>query len=43
MANNLKFGKLDMKLSEELNKIGLRCIWQGPKENSVSRNCKAVK
>jgi hypothetical protein len=30
-------------LSEESNKIELRCIWQDPKENSVSRNCITVK
>jgi hypothetical protein len=41
--NNLKFGSWANKLGEELDKIGLECIWQDPQENSASRTCKIEK
>jgi hypothetical protein len=39
----LKFRSWGEKLSEELNKIGLRYICHDPKENSMSRTCKKIK
>jgi hypothetical protein len=39
----LKFGSWAIKLSEELDKIGLVYIWQDPQENSVSRTCTKMK
>jgi hypothetical protein len=43
MVDNLKFGSCTMELSEELDKIGLRYIWQDPQVNSVSMAKEIIK
>jgi hypothetical protein len=35
MASNIKFGSCAKKLSKYLNKLGLGCVQQVPKDNSV--------
>jgi hypothetical protein len=43
MTDNLKFGIWAKELREQLDKIGLKYIWQDPEKNSVSRTCKMMR
>lgn len=43
MASNIKFGSCARKLSKYLNKLGLGCVRQVPKDNSVSMICTKLK
>jgi hypothetical protein len=41
--NNSKIESWEKKLKEELDNVGLVCIWQNQQENSVSRARRIIK
>jgi hypothetical protein len=42
-VNNFEFDSWARKLSKQLSKIGLGCIWQDLRVNTVSGICKKIK